>query len=111
MTERKPIQDVEDLLFATARRDMAMLRKLVADERLHANELDAFEDMLNFLESFPDRELTIKQRQWVYRRFDALELELDDDDPAMRNAGVPRGREVKPAQVLLNLPKKPPRRE
>jgi hypothetical protein len=40
----------------------------------------------------------------------AEKLGIDVDDPAERNANVPRGREVAPAPVLQQLPKAPPGR-
>lgn len=89
-----------------------LLRELLAapdsevrTEGLDETERAKFADMFAKLEE-GQRELTPKQLHWVQGRHDELEL----GDPAKRNARVPRGREVAPADVLKTLPKRPPGR-
>jgi len=79
-------------------------------EGLSESEHEAFEDMLTRLESDPrdQLELSEKQRAWVYRRAD--ELDVIVESPAERNKDVPKGREVELSPVLQNRPKKPPGR-
>lgn len=90
-------------------RDQTLLRALVRDPReLTAEQFEAFTDMLERLGIGQQQVLTPNQRQWAEGV--AEKLELDVGDPAERNAGVPRGREVEPAPVLRKLPKSPPGR-
>jgi hypothetical protein len=94
--------------------DIALLRALVARrDELREGEPEAFASMLERLE---DEErhfdgLSAKQRKWVDDAAHRLEIEDPEDDPAKRNADVPRGREVEKPAVLRNLPKAPPGRK
>lgn len=91
---------------------LELLRELLAApdsearaEGLGEVERSKFADMFACLEE-GQRELTPKQLHWAQSRHDELML----GDPAKRNARVPRGREVAPADVLRTLPKRPPGR-
>jgi len=81
-------------------RDLLLLRSILAREEEHDCG-EAFGQMLEKLES-PTRcydVLSDKQRQWVEGI--AEKLGIDVDDPAERNANVPRGREVADAAADL----------
>jgi len=86
---------------------LTLLRELLATAEgiLGEAERTKFADMFACLEE-GQRELTPKQLAWVQGRHDELLL----GDPHERNANVPRGREVAPAEVLRTLPKRPPGR-
>ena len=95
--------------------DLSALSELLdrhADE-LTEPELEAFADMRFSLQAYGGlsqpkyHQLTEKQRQWVTSVHERIV-------PAYANLFsrglVPRGREVEPPAVLLNLPKRPPTR-
>lgn len=79
-------------------RDLRLLRALGDESRLRDDELDAFDDMLDRLVRRGQIELTEAQREWAEAV--AERHELDFDDPAERNANVPRGREVETPEAL-----------
>lgn len=90
-------------------RDIEILEALVGEpEDLTSEQHEAFSEMLDKLRTGRQKVLSEKQRAWAEGI--AEKLELDVGDPAERNANVPRGREVEPAPVLKNLPKRPPRK-
>ena len=114
--EREPEGGVVDLGFNEAvkgnpvrERDLLLLRAILGHDDAEHDFAEPFGQMLEKLESERRRYdvLSEKQRQWVEGI--AEKLGIDVDDPAERNAGVPRGREVAPAPVLTNLPKQPPK--
>lgn len=89
-------------------RDIELLGALVGEpEDLTSEQYVAFSAMLERLRA-GRQVLTEPQRNWAEGI--AEKLELDVGDPAERNANIPRGREVEPAPVLKNLPKRPPRK-
>ena len=94
------LSTLRDLLAAPSRPDDAS-----PDEGLADDERSAFASMLERLEE-GQRELTAKQWAWAQARHARLLL----GDPAERNRGVPRGREVELAAHKLGLPKRPPNR-
>lgn len=94
------IAALRDLLAAPSRADDAS-----PDEGLADDEREGFESMLASLAA-GQRELTRKQWEWAEARHQRLAL----GDPAERNRGVPRGKEVELVAHKLGLPKRPPRR-
>jgi hypothetical protein len=107
--------------------DLALLRELLGRATCDGyaeEEHEAFEDMLERLgpDSPPrapnhysrpgsprlanDRCLTDKQRAWAESVADRLGISWGD--PAVRNARVPRGREVELAVDSMPRPKRPP---
>ncbi len=79
-------------------RDLKLLRAVIADDESEDKGRPAFEGMLEMLES-PRRRyevLSPKQREWLEGVAEGCGVDVGD--PAERNAHVPRGREVAPAQ-------------
>jgi len=88
-----------------------MLKALLDTERLNDVERAAFTDMLGWLEDHEEARLTMKRREWVEGRFEALELDAETGSQNLVSSGaVPRGREVAMAPVLHNRPLSPPGR-
>lgn len=90
------------------RRDVSLLKLVLADPDFGGERRAAFDDMLERVETHPTWTLTEKQRAWA--REEADRLGLSEETPSQRNRGVPRGREVERAAVLRVLPKSPPGR-
>lgn len=91
--------------------DLALLRALLKAGALTEIDSTVFGSMLDDIEGDNPKyqELTLKRREWASDTADRLGVVWQD--PAVRNANVPRGAEVPVADVLRNLPKKPPVRK
>jgi hypothetical protein len=93
--------------------DLALLRELVRDHEgdLSEVELDAFGDMLDAVSRGRKSQLTDKQRAWLERAADRLDVAYTPrgtcTDP-LTAAQVPVGRPVPTPRVLRDLPKRPP---
>ena len=94
--------------------DLDKLRALVAyaDQAADDDEIpwaEPFRDMLSRMDRGRQRELTLRQREWICEVHEKVL-----GDPVYLNlvstGQVPRGREVPTPEVLLNLPKRPPGR-
>ena len=90
------------------RKDVALLKMVIADPEFGGEKQAAFADMLERVETHPTWILSDKQRAWA--RAEADRLGLSEETPSQRNRNVPRGREVEKAAVLRVLPKRPPGR-
>lgn len=91
--------------------DLKLLNELLDTnfDGLSEKEVGAFTDMRSDLQEHRFIDLTEKQREWVkgaHARVGAGACEN-----LVSRELVPRGREVAPAPVLLNLPKSPPGRK
>lgn len=73
--------------------DLALLRDLVADDRLSEDERDAFSDMYDSLCEGSRPTMTDKQRLWSQEVADRLGISYTRRS-AERAENVPRGREV-----------------
>lgn len=89
------------------RQDAQKLAVLLAEGELKPDTRRAFEEMQVSLGRYPS--LTDRQRAWVDSVLD--EQGLDWRDPRVKNANVPRGREVPTPAVLKQLPLAPPGRK
>ncbi len=106
-TAREVRPTVEPRTRAEIGREDAQKLALILDQPdLKASTRSAFEEMRASLKRYPS--LTDRQRGWVDSELDERGLSIVD--PAVRNANVPRGREVAPAAVLQQLPLAPPGR-
>jgi len=66
---------------------------------LNEKELGDFTNMRAKLDT-PGRTLTAKQREMTRVVAERLEIDVDDEDPAIRNQHVPRGKDVETPEVL-----------
>jgi hypothetical protein len=79
--------------------DLALLRDLIADHGLSADEADAFGDMKDRLDNGTFATLSDKQRQWAQDAADRLGIAYTRRS-AEQAANVPKGREVAVPDVL-----------
>jgi hypothetical protein len=86
--------------------DLAMLRAMLASEKLPPVEREAFGDMLERLEKYPT--LTDRQRAYVRDVGERLEI-LQEYENGISNGTVPRGREVE--LMVKDKPLRPPGRK
>jgi hypothetical protein len=77
------------------------------NDELTGGEMEAFASMRYDMTAYNQEELTSAQRVWVKLVYDRIVPEYAN---LVSSGAVPRGREVPTPDVLLNLPKKPPRR-
>jgi hypothetical protein len=98
---------------ATREQELQQLEELLAQHghNLTQVEAEAFSDMREALLAYGANDgryrLTENQRVWLQR---VRERVVPQYENLVSNGLVPRGREVPTPAVLLNLPKKPPRK-
>jgi hypothetical protein len=70
--------------------ELDMLNSLLDDDRLTAQERNAFKDMRLFLEANKHRKLSVKQHKWVENKFEQLDLGAGESQNLFSSGQVPK---------------------
>lgn len=105
-------EEAMDALAPEGEADRALLRAVLDhpdhDRELGPEAVAAFEGMLDDLNARRWPKLTDKQRAWVRKVADRLDVYVPGDGARPLAPEIPRGREVETPAVLRDLPKRPP---